>query len=105
MSNPKKTPAQSIAGSSPLASSTPSADIRSFRATKLPQTDVEMACVVAYYLESLAPPDERKQSIGKADLENTSSKPATSCRSAAINSWSTQRRRAISTPQTAVSTS
>jgi len=44
-------------------------DIRSLRTEKRPTTDVEMACIVAYYLDTLAPTDERKQSISKADVD------------------------------------
>jgi hypothetical protein len=28
-----------------------------------------MACIVAYYLDSLAPPDEQKRSIGRDDID------------------------------------
>jgi hypothetical protein len=44
-------------------------DIRSFKDQKAPGSTVEMACVVAYYLESLAPPGERKTEVGASDLE------------------------------------
>ena len=64
------TPATQPAGSSQATDSpTTAADISSFREEKKPKTAVEMACLVAYYLESLAPVEERKKKIGKADLE------------------------------------
>jgi hypothetical protein len=44
-------------------------DIRSFRTLKQPKSAVEMACLVAYYLESMAPPEHRKAAIATADLE------------------------------------
>ena len=47
----------------------PAADIRTLRTQKNPKSDIEMACIVAYYLESLATPDEQKPSIGKADVD------------------------------------
>lgn len=47
----------------------PTTDIRSLRSQKKPKTDMEMACIVAYYLDSLAPTDEQKTSISKADVD------------------------------------
>lgn len=47
----------------------PATDIRTFRTQKNPKSDIEMACITAYYLASLAPPDQQKSSIGKADIE------------------------------------
>ena len=44
-------------------------DIRSLKERKKPKTAQEMACLVAYYLESHAPTKERKSDISKADLE------------------------------------
>lgn len=44
-------------------------DIRSLKADKDPATAQEMACLVAYYLQELAPPHDRKSEIGAADLE------------------------------------
>ena len=46
----------------------PLADIKSLRDQKKPGTDVEMAAIVAYYLKGLAPEEERKESIGTADI-------------------------------------
>jgi len=49
---------------------TPAAtDIRSLRIAKNPKSAREMACVVAFYLQELAPEGERKDSITAADLE------------------------------------
>jgi hypothetical protein len=44
-------------------------DIRSFKEQKMPNTAIEMACLVAYYLETLAAPDERKKDVNPTDLE------------------------------------
>lgn len=44
-------------------------DIRSLKHEKQPKTAQEMACIVAYYLEALAPPKERKTEIKHTDLE------------------------------------
>lgn len=44
-------------------------DIRSLKEQKQPNNSFEMACVTAYYLESLAPEAERKSEIMVADLE------------------------------------
>lgn len=43
-------------------------DIRSLKETKSPETAVEMAIVVAYYLSELAPIEERKSTINSSDL-------------------------------------
>jgi hypothetical protein len=64
-----------VAQPAPQASASPTAapaaihDIRSFKAQKAPSSAVEMACVVAYFLESLATPAERKAEVSAADLE------------------------------------
>lgn len=44
-------------------------DIRSFKNLKNPKSAREMACVVAFYLQELAPDGERKDTISTADLE------------------------------------
>ncbi len=44
-------------------------DIRSFKAQKAPASAIEMACVVAYFMESLAAPGERKADVSTADLK------------------------------------
>src|SRR5687767_10594458 len=44
-------------------------DIRSLRTEKNPKSAREMACVVAFYLQEVAPAGERKESISTADLE------------------------------------
>ncbi len=44
-------------------------DIRTVKDQKGPSSAIEMACVVAYYLESLAAPSDRKTEVGAADLE------------------------------------
>jgi hypothetical protein len=44
-------------------------DIRSLRESKRPSKAIEMACVVAYYLENLAPPEERRAEIMTKDVQ------------------------------------
>ena len=45
------------------------ADIRSLKEEKQPSSAREMACIVAYYLENLAPSNERKTSITADDID------------------------------------
>lgn len=47
----------------------PITDIRTLKDQKQPASADEMACVVAYYLESLAPQTERKKEISSKDLD------------------------------------
>jgi hypothetical protein len=47
----------------------PVKDIRSLKEEKKPKTALEMACLVAYYLESLAPVGDQKADISKDDLD------------------------------------
>lgn len=44
-------------------------DIRTFKQQKAPSSANEMACVLAYYLQHLAPADERQPSISAADID------------------------------------
>jgi hypothetical protein len=44
-------------------------DIRSLKERKQPSNAQEMACLVAYYLEELAPTESRKNDIGADDLD------------------------------------
>ncbi|TKB61525.1 MAG: hypothetical protein E8D49_03045 [Nitrospira sp.] len=44
-------------------------DIRSLKAGKNPDSAKQMACLVAYYLQELAPKDDRKQTISTQDIE------------------------------------
>jgi len=44
-------------------------DIRSLKDQKRPATSFEMACLVAYYLRSIAQGDDRKDAITTVDLE------------------------------------
>ena len=66
-------PPQAASISAPAAEPPPPAapvtDIRTFKAQKQPTSAREMACVVAYYLESLAPTNERKTDVSTADVE------------------------------------
>lgn len=43
-------------------------DIRAFKEEKRPSTANEMAAVVAYYLQELAPPEERKREVDVQDV-------------------------------------
>lgn len=44
-------------------------DIRQLRDQKQPNSDMEMAAIVAYYLSELAPEEDRKEAIGTADMK------------------------------------
>lgn len=44
-------------------------DIRSLKTEKNPDSAKQMACLVAYYLQELAPKDDRKQTISTQDVE------------------------------------
>lgn len=44
-------------------------DIRSLKEEKAPSSAAQMACVVAYYLQELAPENERKSTVTAKDLE------------------------------------
>lgn len=44
-------------------------DIRTFKQQKAPSSANEMACVLAYYLQHLAPADQRKSTISAADVD------------------------------------
>ena len=52
----------------PQADSMPQ-DIRSLKVAKNPKNNQEMACVMAYYLQHLAPTTERKTVVGAGDIE------------------------------------
>lgn len=43
-------------------------DIKSFKEQKSPKSAPQMACVVAYYLQELAPENERKETVNAQDL-------------------------------------
>ena len=45
-------------------------DIRSLKTEKNPDSAKQRACLVAYYLQELAPKDDRKQAISTQDVEN-----------------------------------
>jgi len=55
----------------PAAPAAPSVlqDIRSLKEEKQPTSATQMACIVAYYLQELAPTAERSETIKTADLE------------------------------------
>lgn len=44
-------------------------DIRSLKEEKQPNSARQMACVVAYYLQELAPADEKKDTVSTKDIE------------------------------------
>ncbi|UGB39019.1 hypothetical protein [Frateuria soli] len=44
-------------------------DIRTFREQKKPSSARQMACIVGFYLQELAPANERKETINTSDLE------------------------------------
>lgn len=44
-------------------------DIRALKTEKSPDSAKQMACIVAYYLQELAPKDERKQTISTQEIE------------------------------------
>lgn len=52
----------------PAVSASSSKDIKSFVLQKNPRSDNQMAAVVAYFHHFEAPPNERKESIGKEEL-------------------------------------
>lgn len=52
-----------------LPPATSGMDIRSLKIAKEPSSAREMACLVAFYLAELAPPDERKNTINSSDIE------------------------------------
>jgi hypothetical protein len=64
---PRHDTAGEVAQSSAEGSRVP--DIRTLRADKQPTSAVEMAALVAHYLESLAPDSERKNTVTTADLD------------------------------------
>lgn len=43
-------------------------DIRGFKEEKAPKSAIQMACVVAFYLQELAPASERKQTVTAEDM-------------------------------------
>lgn len=69
------TPPQPPANPSPENRTPPPADknnitdIRSLKEQKSPKSASQMACVVAYYLQELAPENERKETVNAKDLE------------------------------------
>lgn len=56
-------------GETSKTSSDKQIDIRTLKEQKSPATATQMACIVAYYLQEVAPINERKQSINATDLE------------------------------------
>ncbi len=52
----------------PPVQPTPIKDIRTLRKEKQPSTDIEMVCLVAYYLSKLAGDDERKEVMTPEDI-------------------------------------
>jgi len=54
---------------SPSVSPTQFVDIRSLREQKKPSSANEMAALVAFYLAEFAPPEDRKSTVDKTDIE------------------------------------
>ena len=52
-----------------IAAADPPIDIRALRTAKQPDSAVQMAAIVAFYLQELAPEGERKQTVVAADLD------------------------------------
>lgn len=52
----------------PAAPETPATDIRTFGNQKQPSSLIEMVCVMAYYVQHLAPANERKDRVGVNDI-------------------------------------
>lgn len=70
--DPVATPSSSPPPQAPVAAagqSAPIVDIRTFKEQKRPTSARQMACVVAFYLQELAPASERKDSVTAGDLE------------------------------------
>jgi len=59
---------QNKTGSSP-SHSPKVKDIMTLKQEKTPRSATEMACLVAYYLQELAQPDERKDTVTSTDIE------------------------------------
>lgn len=53
----------------PISLSAPIADIKSLKEAKRPASAIEMACIVGFYLQELAPPSERKTEISVPDVD------------------------------------
>lgn len=71
-------PTQSSGGVAPSPAEVPTVhhthtgkkvDIRSLKEEKSPDSAKQMACVVAYYLQELAPDTERKDTVSTQDIE------------------------------------
>jgi hypothetical protein len=62
----------SASGAAPTADAPVSRarDIRELKEEKDPKNDSQMAVLVAYYLKTMAPSEERKESLTAADIEN-----------------------------------
>ncbi|MBN1618627.1 hypothetical protein JW887_04805 [Candidatus Dojkabacteria bacterium] len=67
---PKSSPlATLISHEGPMVIPTQKIDIRTLKEQKQPKSAQQMACVVAYFLQELAPEAERKDIITASDLE------------------------------------
>ncbi|MGA2324416.1 MAG: hypothetical protein ABSG22_11275 [Sedimentisphaerales bacterium] len=53
----------------PMSPLTSTIDIRTLKEQKQPESAQQMACIVAYYLQELAPGSERKNTVTASDLE------------------------------------
>jgi hypothetical protein len=70
---PKNTPPEdnpNVHGTKkPITTTQLQTDIRALKEEKSPKSAIQMACVVAYYLQELAPENERKEAINTDDLD------------------------------------
>jgi hypothetical protein len=67
---PAQTPGEQPGASAHIAASARGhTDIRTLKEEKKPKTAKEMACLVAYYFQELAPEGERKTTVVAADME------------------------------------
>ncbi|MBU6431187.1 MAG: hypothetical protein KGJ58_04320 [Patescibacteria group bacterium] len=65
--SPVQKPAQSVGYENTL--NTKIVDIRTFKEEKSPRSAIQMAVLVAFYLQEIAPSDERKVAIDSTDIE------------------------------------
>lgn len=63
------TPPQELGAASAAAEAPPITDIRTLKEEKQPQNAQQMACLVAYYLSSCVPQEERRDTVSTSDLE------------------------------------
>jgi hypothetical protein len=67
----RRTPSEELPDVVPSAPTKPAAimDIRTLKEQKKPASARQMACIVAFYLQELAPAPEKKESVNASDLD------------------------------------